>query len=528
MSELKAVTLDRPVGSSEKDEGIESRSPNDDAVAEYEYPTGPALTMVLTSVTLAYFLLFLDLAVISTATPAITSQFDSLVDVGWYGGAYQLGSAAFQSLSGKIYNQFSIKVRRAVVQSAHNFLLSTARGFSDWGFYINLPLGLIVGGFLLLNKIPEPKEKRPPLQTLRTAVKSLDLPGFMLICPAVIMLLLGLQFGGNQYPWNSSVVIGLIIGGMVTLAVFLFWEHRQGDDAMVPFAMVRHRVIWSAAMTMFFGLSSILIGDFYVAIYFQAIRNDSPLMSGVHMLPVTLGLVVFTMLSGTMNDPSDAASPQRPYQNAHGELHEIATKELYTTPRASVTVTVDTLDGEEMWNLEADEFSDEDDEEVEEGEDQDVAAAAGDGSFKGPTIEVCSAGESLTIGEYVATVHPWLVSLRAKYLWEHGILMGYEPLPQETRLWVKPTDAEDVVLLDSVNHGADGTHEWRDIAKSASNMIHAPFHCRPRRIDVRRAADVDWDSVDIGPFCEHIRDAYDGQARLTATAALFWDDAELI
>lgn len=56
----------------------------------------------------------------------------------------------------------------------------------------------------------------------------------------------------------------------------------------------------------------------------------------------------------------------------------------------------------------------------------------------------------------------------------------------------------------------------------------APFHCRPRRIDVRRAADVDCDSVDIGPFCEHIRGAYDGQARLTATAALFWDDAELI
>lgn len=173
-----------------------------------------------------------------------------------------------------------------------------------------------------------------------------------------------------------------------------------------------------------------------------------------------------------LDDQSDAASPQHPYQNAHGELHEIATKELYTTPRASVTVTVDTLDGEEMWNLEADEFSDEDGGEVDEDADQDVATAAGDGSFKGPTIEVRSAGASLTIGEYMAAVHPWLVSLRAKYLWEHGMLMGYEPLPQETKLWVKPTDAEDVVLLDSVNHGTDGTHEWRDIAKNASNIMH--------------------------------------------------------
>lgn len=50
---------------------------------EIDYPKGIQLVMILTSVTLAFFLFFLDLAVISTATPAITSQFDSLVDVGW-------------------------------------------------------------------------------------------------------------------------------------------------------------------------------------------------------------------------------------------------------------------------------------------------------------------------------------------------------------------------------------------------------------------------------------------------------------
>jgi len=48
-----------------------------------EYPTGLKLTLILTSVTLAYFLFFLDLAVLSTATPSITTEFDSLIDVGW-------------------------------------------------------------------------------------------------------------------------------------------------------------------------------------------------------------------------------------------------------------------------------------------------------------------------------------------------------------------------------------------------------------------------------------------------------------
>ncbi|KAK0247424.1 hypothetical protein B0A54_08360 [Friedmanniomyces endolithicus] len=322
-----------------------------------------ARILILVPVILTYFLWFLDLAVISTATPAITSEFNSLVDVGWYGGAYQLGSSAFTPLTGKLFPQWTFltfffifevgSVLCGAAQSSAMFIvgrtiagigcsgistgaltiisavlpgkaqaqvLGIAQGLGQiglavgpiiggaltdyaswrWCFYINLPAGAVVGILLLRFHIPEPEPKKPAREVLGTAVKSLDLPGFALISPAVIMLLLGLQFGGNEHPWSSSVVIGLLCGAAVTFVCFLVWERRQGDEAMVPFALLTNKIIWSAAGNMAFVLASILVADFYLSIYFQAVHNDSPLMSGVHLLPTCLGIVLFTIISGVM------------------------------------------------------------------------------------------------------------------------------------------------------------------------------------------------------------------------------------
>lgn len=115
------------------------------------------------------------------------------------------------------------------------------------------------------------------------------------------MFLLALQYGGTVHPWNSSVVIGLLVGAAVTFIIFLVWEYHQGDGAMVPFAMIKKRIVWSAAANLFFLLGAILVAEYYLAIFFQTVRDDPPLMSGVHMLPTTLGLVLFTMLSGMMS-----------------------------------------------------------------------------------------------------------------------------------------------------------------------------------------------------------------------------------
>jgi hypothetical protein len=99
-------------------------------------------------------------------------------------------------------------------------------------------------------------------------------------------------------------VIGLFVGAAATFAIFLWWEHRYGDDALLPFSMLRMRVIYSASTTMFFFMGVMLTPYYYLPIYFQTIKGDSPLMSGVHILPSILSQVIVTMSTGTLSKSS--------------------------------------------------------------------------------------------------------------------------------------------------------------------------------------------------------------------------------
>ncbi|KAK1956010.1 MFS general substrate transporter, partial [Colletotrichum sublineola] len=74
-----------------------------------KYLSGVKLVVVITCVILAAWLMFLDNSIIVTAIPAITDEFHSLEDIGWYGSAYQVANATFQPVMGKIYRYFSSK-----------------------------------------------------------------------------------------------------------------------------------------------------------------------------------------------------------------------------------------------------------------------------------------------------------------------------------------------------------------------------------------------------------------------------------
>lgn len=75
-----------------------------------KYPTGLRLVAIMTSLVLGTMLMALDATIISVATPAISTQFRALEDVGWYGAAYSMLFTAMTPVSSNFYKHFDPKV----------------------------------------------------------------------------------------------------------------------------------------------------------------------------------------------------------------------------------------------------------------------------------------------------------------------------------------------------------------------------------------------------------------------------------
>ncbi|KAK0644201.1 major facilitator superfamily domain-containing protein [Cercophora newfieldiana] len=169
-----------------------------------------------------------------------------------------------------------------------------------WCFYMNLPVGAAVFLALLFVRIPERFEKKKPIEVLKNITKELDLVGFALFTPAMMMLLLGLQYGGSRFAWDSPPIAGLFTGSGVLFAIWLAWDWYCEDEALIPFSMMSKRVVWSGSLTQWCNMTGIFSASYFLPLYFQAIKGASPVMSGVYVMASVLSQLVFAGLSGMM------------------------------------------------------------------------------------------------------------------------------------------------------------------------------------------------------------------------------------
>lgn len=138
------------------------------------------------------------------------------------------------------------------------------------------------------------------MQTVRSLHKHFDLVGFALYGPSVIQLMLALGYGGKEHPWTSPTVIGLFCGSGATFVLWCIWSHYKGDEALLPFSVIRRQVIWMSALNYSFLMSCMLGTAYWLPVYFQAVKGVSAIMSGVYYLPSVLPQVLAGAVSGKL------------------------------------------------------------------------------------------------------------------------------------------------------------------------------------------------------------------------------------
>ncbi|MCU1679743.1 MAG: major facilitator superfamily transporter permease [Amycolatopsis sp.] len=158
-----------------------------------------------------------------------------------------------------------------------------------WGFYINIPLGIIVLAIAAV-ALPAIKSVGKP---------KIDYLGIILIALAATGLTLVTSWGGSQYAWGSPTIIVMAVGSLVLLGLFIVVERRAAEP-VIPMRLFSSGVFSVAAALSFIVGFAMLGGITFLPTYLQYVQGSTATGSGLRMLPLVVGLLATAMASGVV------------------------------------------------------------------------------------------------------------------------------------------------------------------------------------------------------------------------------------
>lgn len=115
-------------------------------------------------------------------------------------------------------------------------------------------------------KMPKSADHKPQTISMAERINRFDPWGTLLFIPAIVSLLLALQWGGSKYEWKNGRIIALFVVFGVLLTGFIAVQSWKQENATVPPRVFKTRSIWAGA---FFSIclgSSFFILVFYVSL----------------------------------------------------------------------------------------------------------------------------------------------------------------------------------------------------------------------------------------------------------------------
>lgn len=153
---------------------------------------------------------------------------------------------------------------------------SPVDGRGGTSFYINLPFGLVAAVFISFF-FTNPGQYTPGKAVeWKNRLREFDVLGTALLLPAVICVLLALQWGGSQYPWKDGRIIAFFVLFGVLIIAFAGVQIWKQDKATVPPHVLKQRTVWAAALYATSMSASMFILIYYVGVsyFFCSILTD--------------------------------------------------------------------------------------------------------------------------------------------------------------------------------------------------------------------------------------------------------------
>ncbi|KAI0907758.1 MFS toxin efflux pump [Ustulina deusta] len=166
-----------------------------------------------------------------------------------------------------------------------------------WCFWLNLPVGALTIAILIV-LFKDSKNQKINESSVVSKLKQLNILALFIFTGSIVSLLLALEWGGTTYSWDSGRIIALLVVAVVTFGAFITLETLRKDCATIPSSVLLNRTAGLCLLYAFCSSADFNVIDYFLPIWFQAIRGASAAESGAMLLPSIIGLSVAAISSG--------------------------------------------------------------------------------------------------------------------------------------------------------------------------------------------------------------------------------------